>query len=355
MGWPSSAKAGAVGVSARCAGGSTSVAAPHAKVPQPRDGDPGHASRPESGRRTPAAPPGRRLARDDRAVALAHLLRREAADSAQSPAALAATTSPWSACRACTRRGRQSGSCSAAWPGARLAAAACAAWARRRRPAWPTGVVVLPEHGQLLLGPSAGAPARARRRPVSCARAARSRRQRSPRAPCGRPRRRPARARRHAFLAAEVQQWHGWRSSSGGAAVAVQQQGWRRGGAKEVRRRCGAPRAGRVLACGHGRKPLGPECEKVLHNWRRRRGRGQHGSGHDRKTRRNARACRERPGDHQQTLYQRQQLHHEAHEVFRALVAQVRMLCGGKDTRHARPASYRSKLCLITKMCHFLN
>ena len=66
--------------------------------------------------------------------------------------------------------------------------------------------------------------------------------------------------------------------------------------------------AGRVLACGHGRKPLGPECEKVRHQWRRRRGRGQHGSGHDRKARRNARACRERPGDHQQTLCQ-QQLH----------------------------------------------
>ena len=69
--------------------------------------------------------------------------------------------------------------------------------------------------------------------------------------------------------------------------------------------------AGRVLACGHGRKPLGPECEKVLHNWRCRRGRGQHGSGHDRKARRNARACRERPGDHQQTLYQREQLHRQ--------------------------------------------
>ena len=69
--------------------------------------------------------------------------------------------------------------------------------------------------------------------------------------------------------------------------------------------------AGRVLACGHGRKPLGPECEKVLHNWRRRRGLGQHGSGHDRKARRNARACRERPGDHQQTLYQREQLHRQ--------------------------------------------
>ena len=69
--------------------------------------------------------------------------------------------------------------------------------------------------------------------------------------------------------------------------------------------------AGRVLACGHGRKPLGPECEKVLHNWRRRRGLGQHGSGHDRKARRNARACRERPGGHQQTLYQREQLHRQ--------------------------------------------
>ena len=69
--------------------------------------------------------------------------------------------------------------------------------------------------------------------------------------------------------------------------------------------------AGRVLACGHGREPLGPECEKVLHNWRRRRGRGQHGSGHDRKSRRNARACCERPGDHQQTLYQREQLHRQ--------------------------------------------
>ena len=40
-------------------------------------------------------------------------------------------------------------------------------------------------------------------------------------------------------------EWHGWRSSSGGAAVAVQQQGWRRGGKEEVRRRCGAQRCGR--------------------------------------------------------------------------------------------------------------
>ena len=90
--------------------------------------------------------------------------------------------------------------------------------------------------------------------------------------------------------------------------------------------------AGRVLACGHGRKPLGPECEKVLHNWRRRRGLGQHGSGHDRKARRNARACRERPGDHQQTLYQREQLH-----------------------RQLRPAAVRSSLALSwRKLLHSL-
>ena len=74
---------------------------------------------------------------------------------------------------------------------------------------------------------------------------------------------------------------------------------------------------GRVLACGHGRKPLGPECEKVLHNWRRRRGLGQHGSGHDRKARRDARACHERPGDHQHTLYQREQLHRSGASLIR--------------------------------------